>query len=98
MKKYILIISIFFSVNAFAQDSTHKQPSYAYPNKDTVQIGAVIYGGSKGEVKYSSPAYLTREGFIINESGKWKWTEQPKVTGALDEKKKPLSKILQVIQ
>lgn len=104
MKKAILFLTLIFAVSfiASSQSTTPKADTVivpAYEKLDTIKVNVILYPDGNGTVKYSY-GYVVVKGFaILQKNGKtWQWTQQPLISGALDEKKLPIKKYLQIIQ
>lgn len=94
MKKSIVLTALlaacFFS---YAQEKKDTVVVPAMPYTDTVSK-MITYGDATGVVRYTY-GYLLVSGFVIRKDGKQTWAEQPKITGFIDNKKKPLKNVIQ---
>ena len=101
MKKVITVITLLIvSLGLKAQTTTTPKDTVvaiAYEKRDTIKVKAITYGEA-GVVKYTY-GYAVLKGFaILQKDGKtWQWTQQPIIDIALDEKKKPVKNLLQII-
>lgn len=94
----MILIMVAATTAAMGQkDSTGKKDSVlvpAFPRTDTVPA-LITYGdATTGNVKYTN-GFILVSGYVIKKEGKLFWTEKPKATGFIDNKKKPLKNVIQ---
>jgi len=99
MKKTLLLIAITFSVSAFSQekkDTTQPQIKtvYIFDHADTIKVNTLLYKGEAGVVKYCSPGWeiWTGKAFIADDKKRY-WVTNGQLTGALDDKRRPVKPI-----
>lgn len=107
MKKTITTVLILVSMASFGQgkkDSLQKKDTAfvpAFERMDTVKNVHIFYCGKDNIVKYSEKASVLLKGYAVKKgSDQWQWVDinQVQIIGALDENKKPVYKLIQILQ
>jgi hypothetical protein len=105
MKKLTTIILMIVSISAFSQTKKDTIPQ----KKDTVTVVIVertdtlrysftcVYPGSS-VVNYVENGYVIIKGLSSTPKKPYTWAENPTITYAFDDKKRPVKKIVQIMQ
>ena len=97
----MIALLISCSLLAGAQDLTPKKDTVAVPvyiseKTDTVQVQTLLFKGAAGQVLYTSPGYVIVKTQVGTTDGKnYQPLSQPKVIGAMDSRRRPVSPIIQ---
>lgn len=102
MKK-ITTITLALSLSLFA--ISQKKDSLP-PKKDSVYIPmyektdtlrrSFYYNNGDGIVRVAENGYILVKGFSVSDKKPYQWASDPKILFALDEKKRPVKKVLQI--
>lgn len=94
IKKAITTVFILLTtLSGFTQKDTVKV--VAYEKYDTARA-YVLYPGENNSVKYTH-GYIILKGFASKDKDKWYWTEKPVIHAVLDDKKRLLKEVLQIL-
>lgn len=105
MIKILLFALLILSVPALAQkkDSLEKKDTAYVPvfeRTDTIKNVHILYCGPDNIAKYCDKASILLKGFAVKNGKGWQWAnmDQVQIFGALDEKNKPIYKLIQILQ
>lgn len=70
-------------------------PVYLFRVTDTIPC-QYLYEGSKKRI-YKDRGFVLVQGVKVNNGKELQWAEQPNPVGVLDEKKRPVKKVIQIL-
>jgi hypothetical protein len=101
----IIFIALSISISSYCQkkDSLEKKDTAYVPvfeRTDTVRNVHILYCGIDNVVRFCDKASVILKGYAVKNGKGWQWanSDQVQIFGALDEKNKPVYKLIQILQ